>query len=116
MLGPPICDALRERGPHARQSRDLHHVGAVEIDALAGKERAGQLGGATRRLLQPRTARRGRRLEADVARRGRGRGRKEVADAGTGESESGKEKGSTAVIHRDNLCHPLRTTASKKRV
>jgi len=115
VLSAPIGDALRQRWSHARQARDLRHVGTVEIDALSRKEWPGQLRGSTRRLLESRAVRRGRGFETDIAGRGGGRGREEEANARTSEGESSKEESSTAIVHRDNLCHPLRTTVPKKR-
>src|SRR6266705_3131707 len=68
VLGAPSDDALRERRSDARQTRDLRHVGPVQIDSLAGRERAGETRGAPRRLAQVGAARRRRRLKLDVAR------------------------------------------------
>src|SRR5439155_1323013 len=39
VLLAPRDDPLRERGPDSRETRDLRHVGAVEVDALTGEQR-----------------------------------------------------------------------------
>src|SRR5207245_1916592 len=41
----PGDDALRKGGPDAGETCDLRHVGAVEVDALAGQERSREPGG-----------------------------------------------------------------------
>src|SRR5947208_14748194 len=45
VLLPPRDDPLRERGPDSRETRDLRHVSAVEVDALTGEQRPRQPGG-----------------------------------------------------------------------
>src|SRR6266487_1420606 len=99
VLGTPIRDALRQRRPHARQTRDLRHVGAVEIDPLAGSEGTSELRGAARRLAQVGPAGRGGRLELNVAGRRIGRGRKEKTHAGTGEGQRGEKESGAAIVH-----------------
>src|SRR2546422_5665089 len=48
----PRDDPLRQRRTDARQPRDLDHVRAIEIDALAGEQRAREPLRLTRRLAQ----------------------------------------------------------------
>jgi len=57
MLRAPGHDALRQGRSDARQSRDLGHVGAVQIDASPGASGRASLGGAARGLGADRTGR-----------------------------------------------------------
>jgi len=52
MLLAPGDDALGEGGTHARQSCEVDHIGAVDIDLLTGSEGTGQLGSSAGRFLQ----------------------------------------------------------------
>jgi len=99
VLAAPIHDALREGGSHAWQPRDLRHVGAVEIDALTGGKRPGELSGATSGFAQVGTGRPRRGLELDVAGSRLGRRREKEADAGTGQREAGKEQRGATIVH-----------------
>jgi hypothetical protein len=52
VFGSPRHDALGERGTDAGETCDVAHVGVIEVDPLAGKERAGELCGTASRLAQ----------------------------------------------------------------
>src|SRR5439155_20519202 len=74
VLLAPRDDPLRERGPDSRETRDLRHVGAVEVDALTGEQRPRQPGGGPGRGGEP-SRRRVYGHQPHVAgRRGRGGG------------------------------------------
>src|SRR6267378_4092539 len=84
VLGAPGDDPLCQRRTDSRQSCDFAHVGEIEVDALAGQQRARELGGAARGLAQRILTRSRGRLQLHVTRRGvRGR-REEVANASAG--------------------------------
>jgi hypothetical protein len=99
VLRAPGDDALRQCRTDAWQTRDLAHVGAIEIDALAGKERTGELCGLASGLAQTGRTRRGTRLELDVAGSSRGSRRENEANTGAREREAGEHEGGAAVIH-----------------
>src|SRR5690242_971329 len=105
MLLAPRDDALRERGTDPGQACDLGHVGAIEIHALAGEERAREPRSGARSGAQ---GARGRRVDAHelhVAGRGGPRGRQREAHASAGEGEEREQEGGTAVVH-DRILSP----------
>lgn len=84
MLGAPGYDPLRQRRADARQTCDLAHVGAIQIDPLTGEQRTGELGGAAGGLAQSGATRGSRGLELDVAGGGSGSGREDETNPGAG--------------------------------
>jgi len=52
MLLAPGDDALGEGGTDPRQSCEVDHIGAVDVDFLTGREGTGQLGSFAGRFLQ----------------------------------------------------------------
>jgi hypothetical protein len=53
VFGPPGDHALRQCRTDSRQAGDFAHVSMIQIDALAGKERASKLRRASCCLAQP---------------------------------------------------------------
>src|SRR5690349_4736416 len=99
VLLAPRDDALRERRADPRQPRDLRHVGAVEVDALARQERAREPRGAAGGGPEPAGGRRVDRDEPHITRRGYRGWREREPHAGAGKRERCEQEGSTAVIH-----------------
>jgi len=99
VLVSPRDDPLRQRGADAGQSRDLRHVGAIEVDALAREQRAGEARGRAGGFPQPAGWRRVDRGELHVARRCGGRGSERIADPGAGQREAGEEQCGVTVVH-----------------
>ncbi|HEV2671317.1 MAG TPA: hypothetical protein VGU74_09505 [Gemmatimonadales bacterium] len=99
MLGAPGDDALRERWTDTRQACDVAHVGTIEIDALPGQQRTGELRGAASDLLEGVRARRGAGLQLDVTGRSSGRWREEVANTGTSQRQARQQQCGTPIVH-----------------
>ena len=109
MLVAPVDDPLREGGPDAWETRDLRHVGAVEVDALTGEERPGEAGGVPRGGAEPTGGRRVHGHEPHVARRrGRGGGERQPYTRAR-EREQGEQEGGFAIIHASTLADRLLT-------
>jgi hypothetical protein len=88
VLGAPGNNALRERRSNTRETCDFAHVGAIQVDAFAGQEWTGELGGATRRLLQCAWPRGGVGLESNISGRIAWRGRQNEPYSCAGESQA----------------------------
>jgi hypothetical protein len=99
VFGSPRDDPLSQRRTDARQSCDLAHVGAIEIDSFTREKRASKLGGTTSRLLETTWLRNGCRLESNVTgwiawRRG-----EDKPNRSTGQRQTGEEESSAAIVH-----------------
>src|SRR5439155_17135723 len=106
VLLPPRDDPLRERGPDSRETRDLRHVGAVEVDALTGEQRPRQPGGGPGGGGEP-SRRRVYGHQPHVAgRRGRGGGEGQTHTR-AGEREQGEQQRGATVVHDRTLAVPL---------
>src|SRR5437667_12463365 len=103
MLLAPGDDALREGGPDAGETCDLRHVGAVEVDALAGQERSREPGGLPRGRGEPARGRGIHGHKSHVAgRRGFGGGERQ-SHTRAREGEEGEQEGGAAVVHGGTL-------------
>src|SRR6266550_4853274 len=99
MLVAPADDPLCKGRADSRETRDLRHVGAVEVDPLTGQKRPRQPGGVARRGGEPSGGRCIHRHELHVTgRRGFGR-RERQSHARAGEREEGEQEGGFAIIH-----------------
>jgi len=52
VFSAPRDKALRQPGTDPRQSCDFAHVGTIDIDAVTGKKRTGELRGPSRGFAQ----------------------------------------------------------------
>jgi len=103
MLLAPRDDSLGEGRPDSGETRDFRHVGAIEVDALAGKERSREPGGLPRGGGEPSGGRSIHGHESHVAgRRGLG-GSERQSHTRAGEGEQGEQEGGAAVVHARTL-------------
>ncbi len=99
MAFTPGDDALRKSRPDAGETCDLRHVGAVEVDALAGQERSREPGGLPRGRGEPARGRRIHGHQSHVAgRRGFGGGERQ-SHTRAREGEEGEQEGGFPIIH-----------------
>ncbi|HEX9346708.1 MAG TPA: hypothetical protein VF919_03985, partial [Gemmatimonadales bacterium] len=99
VFGAPRDDSLRERRSDPGQACDLAHVGPIDVNALAGKQRARQLGGASRRLAQATRRNDGGRLKSNVTGWIAWRGRQYKSNSGACQGQACQQERGAFVIH-----------------